>query len=89
MIKHALRKYRTIIEAGELNDMITNKKPVYILEASLSAVNPDHFTARIPGAKPYVIGDGIDKNSKLPFTLPTENQFSDYLGALDIVKDNR
>jgi 3-mercaptopyruvate sulfurtransferase SseA len=89
MLKVFSRSFKTLIETGELATLLENKEPIYLLETALSAVPQDHFLARLPHARIYVVGDAVDSSKPLPFMLPLPNTFSDYMGKLGIVNDGR
>lgn len=91
----ATRLFNTIIKSRELADLISQKVPMYILDASYNIPGQtgdskaEHFKVRLPGAKFFELDEIADKTSGLPHMMPTEATFIDFMKKLRIKNDDK
>lgn len=90
MLKISIRKLSSIISCRDLNKLIESQAQVHILDSS---VNPPaaslqyHFAQRIPSSKFFDLNKVVDVSSNIPYTMPFEETFNRFAGALGIQND--
>ncbi|CAG9316743.1 unnamed protein product [Blepharisma stoltei] len=88
------RFHSTLIKTHELADLMLQRVPIYIIDASYDIPGvsgnskSEHFKTRLPGAKFFEIDEVSDKTNSLPHMMPTLDTFVDFMKKLRIKNDD-